>query len=57
MNRGILSFAFDGEYFGIAFQCEDLKSGPIWSAVSLLHVGGCTLQTGIPAPPYFFSDY
>jgi hypothetical protein len=52
-----LSFALDGEYFGIAFQSDELKVGPIWAAVSLLHVGGCTLQVGIPAPPYFFSDY
>ena len=57
MNKGILSFALDGEYFGIGFQSEDLKEGPIYAAVSLLHVGGCTLQTNIPAPPYFFSDY
>ena len=57
MNRGILSFAIDGEYFGIGFQSEELKVGPIWAAVSLLHVGGCVLQTGMPAPLYFFSDY
>lgn len=57
MNRGILSFAIDGEYFGIGYQSEDLKTGPIWPAISLLHVGGCSLQTGIPAPLYFFSDY
>eukprot|EP00340_Litonotus_pictus_P009060 CAMPEP_0170522364 /NCGR_PEP_ID=MMETSP0209-20121228/7779_1 /TAXON_ID=665100 ORGANISM="Litonotus pictus, Strain P1" /NCGR_SAMPLE_ID=MMETSP0209 /ASSEMBLY_ACC=CAM_ASM_000301 /LENGTH=306 /DNA_ID=CAMNT_0010809819 /DNA_START=219 /DNA_END=1139 /DNA_ORIENTATION=- len=57
MNRGILSFAIDGEYFGIGFQSEELKVGPIYGAVSLLHVGGCILQTGIPAPLYFFSDY
>lgn len=57
MNKGILSFALDGEYFGIGFQSEELKQGNIWAAVSLLHVGGCSLQTGIPAPPYFFSDY
>ena len=57
LKKGILSFALDGEYFGIAFQSEELKTGPIWSAISLLHVGGCTLQVGIPAPPYFFSDY
>lgn len=57
MNRGILSFALDGEYFGRAFQSEDLKIGPIWPAISLLHVAGCMLQTGIPSPPYFFSDY
>lgn len=57
MNRGILSFAIDGEYFGIGFQSEELKSGSIYPAVSLLHVGGCILQTGIPAPLYFFSDF
>lgn len=56
MNRGILSFAIDGEYFGIGFQSEELKTGPIWAAISLLHVGGCVLQTGIPAPLYFFTD-
>ena len=57
MNKGVLSFALDGEYFGKAFQSEELKTGPIYAAISLLHVGGCTLQTGIPVPPYFFSDY
>lgn len=57
MNRGILSFAIDGEYFGIGFQSEELKSGPIYAAVSLLHVGGCILTTGIPAPLHFFSDF
>ena len=57
MNKGILSFALDKEYFGIAYKSEELKHGPIYPAVSLLHVGGCTLITGIPAQPYFFSDY
>lgn len=57
MNKGILSFSLDKEYFGIAYKSEELKHGPIYPAVSLLHVGGCTLQTGIPAQPYFFSDY
>lgn len=57
MNKGILSFALDGDYFGVAFRSDELKEGPIFAAVSLLHIGGCTLQVGIPAPPYFFSDY
>ena len=57
MNRGILSFAINGDYCGIAYLSEELKSGPIYAAVSLLHVGGCSLNTGIPAPLYFFSDY
>mmetsp|Transcript_5416 Transcript_5416/g.5546 ORF Transcript_5416/g.5546 Transcript_5416/m.5546 type:complete len:469 (+) Transcript_5416:10-1416(+) len=57
MNRGILSFALDGEYFGISFQSKELQTGPIWPAISLLHIAGCSLQVGIPSPPYFFSDY
>lgn len=57
MERGILSFALDGEYFGIACQSNELKEGPIYPAVSLLHIGGCTLVTNIPAPLYFFGDY
>lgn len=57
MDKGVLSFALDGDYFGCAFQSEELKTGPIYAAISLLHVGGCILQTGIPAPSYFFSDY
>ena len=57
MNKGILSFSLDKEYFGIAYKSEELKHGPIYAAVSLLYIGGCTLQTGIPAKPYFFSDY
>lgn len=57
MNKGILSFSLDKEYFGIAYKSEELKHGPIYAAVSLLYIGGCTLQTGIPAQPYFFSDY
>ena len=56
MNKGIMSFSLDKEYFGVAYQSEDLKTGPIYPAVSLLHVGGCTLQCGIPAKPYFFGD-
>ena len=57
MNKGILSFSLDNNYFGIAFKSEELKHGPIYPAISLLNIGGCTLQTGIPAQPYFFSDY
>lgn len=57
MNKGILSFSLDGDYFGIAFRSDSLKEGPIYPAISLLHVGGCSLQTGVPAPPFFFSDY
>jgi E3 ubiquitin-protein ligase NRDP1 len=56
MNKGIISFSLDKEYFGIAYQSEELKTGPLYPAVSLLHVGGCTLQCGIPAKPCFFGE-
>ena len=55
MNRGILSFSLDGEFLGIAFEDEELKKGPIYPAAALLHIAGCTLVTGRPAPPYFFT--
>ena len=53
MDSGQMSFALDGENFGIAFQDEALKKGPIWAAVSLLHTGGCTLISGLQKPSYF----
>ena len=56
MNKGILSFGLDGEYLGVAFRDEELKGGNIYAAVSLLHVGGCTVQSNVPAPPYFFNE-
>ena len=55
MNKGILSFGLDGEFLGVAFRDEELKYGNIYAAVSLLHIGGCTVQTNVPAPPYFFN--
>jgi hypothetical protein len=54
MNKGTLSFAIDGAYYGVAFEDEKLKSGPIFPAVSLLHNAGCILVTGKPPPFYFF---
>jgi len=29
-----------------------LKKGPIWAAVSLLHIGGLTLISGLEPPSY-----
>ena len=55
MNRGMLSFSLDGEFLGIAFEDEELKKGPIFPAAALLHIAGCTLVTGRPAPPFFFA--
>ena len=53
MNQGKLSFALNGEYFGVAYAHESLKKGPIFPAISLLHCAGLTLSTGNKAPQYF----
>jgi len=53
MNQGSLSFALDGDYWGEAYRSEDLKKGPIFIAVALLHQAGCTLETGKQVPSYF----
>lgn len=53
MNSGTLSFALDGEYMGVAYEDSQLKTGPIWAAVSLLHIAGCTLISGLEKPHYF----
>ena len=36
------------------FEDEELKVGPFYPAVSLLHNAGCTLVSGKPPPFYFF---
>eukprot|EP00351_Strombidinopsis_sp_SopsisLIS2011_P006617 CAMPEP_0116887082 /NCGR_PEP_ID=MMETSP0463-20121206/21248_1 /TAXON_ID=181622 /ORGANISM="Strombidinopsis sp, Strain SopsisLIS2011" /LENGTH=77 /DNA_ID=CAMNT_0004548779 /DNA_START=1167 /DNA_END=1400 /DNA_ORIENTATION=+ len=56
MTRGTLSFALDGDFFGIAFQDEKLKQGPIFAAISLLHNGGCMLVSGLQVPEYFILE-
>ena len=53
MNLGTLSFALDGEYMGVAFEDQQLKKGPIYAAISLLHVAGCTLVACVEKPSYF----
>jgi len=52
MNLGTLSFALDGEYMGVGFEDKLLTKGPIWAAVSLLHIGGMTLISGMEPPTY-----
>ena len=52
MNLGTLSFALDGEFMGVAFEDKILTKGPIWAAVSLLHIGGLTLNSGLEPPAY-----
>ena len=53
MNRGTLAFALNGEYFGPAYTHENLKKGPIFPSVSLLHCAGCRLENGKKTPEYF----
>ena len=53
MNTGTLSFALDGNYFGVAYRDAKLKSGVYFPAVSLLHCAGCKIRSGIPLPSYF----
>lgn len=55
MNKGTLSFSIDGQYCGVAFEDTNLKSGPIYPAISVLHKAGCTLVSG-KHPPVFFFD-
>jgi len=53
MINGTLSFALDGEFMGMAFEDPQLKKGPIYAAISLLHIAGCTLISGLEKPHYF----
>lgn len=53
MNKGTLSFAFNGENMGVAFQDEKLKTGTFYPAVALLHSAGCKIRGGMPVPSYF----
>ena len=53
MNQGTLSFSLDGEYMGVAYEDNALKTGPIYAAMSLLHIAGCTLISGLEKPTYF----
>jgi len=41
MNTGVLAFALNGEFMGIAFQNPLLTKGPFYAAVALLHCAGC----------------
>ncbi len=55
MEKGILSFALNGEYWGVAYTDEKLKQGPIYPAVSLLHCAGCKIRAGLSVPQYFMN--
>jgi E3 ubiquitin-protein ligase NRDP1 len=53
MNKGTLSFSLNKELMGTAFVDGNLKKGPLYPAVSLLHCAGCKIVTGKPAPAIF----
>ena len=53
MTKGQLSFALNGEFLGVAFEDEELKKGPLYAAVSLLHKAGCKLVVDAQAPSFF----
>ena len=53
MDKGTLSFALNGEFMGLAYQDEKLKTGKYFPAVSLLHCAGCKIRGGMQVPPYF----
>lgn len=52
MDAGTLEFALDGVSMGKAFEDPKLKVAPIYPAISLLHIAGCTLVSGLEKPDY-----
>ena len=53
MENGIIAFSVDHIGYGPAFIDEQLKHGPIFPAISLLHKAGCTLRSGLKIPDHF----
>ena len=45
MNKGILAYCYDGSDLGIAFDSADLKNGPVYPAVAMLHRAGFQFRT------------
>ena len=52
MNKGMMSFALNGEFMGVAFKDARLKVGPLYPAVSLLHCAGIRVDTSKKPPQY-----
>ncbi len=55
MDNGVLAFSIDKNVFGPAFIDEQLKFGPIYPCVSMLHHAGCKLNPGVQIPEGFSS--
>jgi hypothetical protein len=54
MEKGCLVFSFNGESAGPAFSSDQLRKGPIWPAVSLLHQAGYETKFGLPVPAWYW---
>ena len=57
MDKGTLSFSLNGEDFGEAYTDNELKKGPLYAAVALLHCSGCTLKGELPIPSIYASKW
>ena len=55
MDNGILAFSVDNTGYGPAFTDDQLKHGPIYPAISLLHKAGCLLRSGLKIPEHFLN--
>ena len=55
MDNGVLAFSIDKTVYGPAFIDEQLKYGPVYPCVSLLHHAGCKLTSGLQIPDGFLS--
>ncbi|CAD8105765.1 unnamed protein product [Paramecium sonneborni] len=50
MNRGVLAFSYDDNFLGKAICTDQLKKGPIYPCVALLHQAGFEFKCGLPIP-------
>ncbi|CAD8097596.1 unnamed protein product [Paramecium primaurelia] len=57
MNRGVLAFSYNGNFLGKALCSEQLKKGPIYPCVALLHQAGFEYQCGIPIPQNLLEQF
>lgn len=52
MDEGTLQFSIDGANMGVAYRDPELKNGPIFPAVALLHKAGFKYKSGLPLPKW-----
>ena len=56
MNTGVLAFALNGEYMGVAYRDPRLSTGTIYLAVALLNCVGCKIRFNLPVMPTLMTD-